>query len=45
MFAARAAVFDLDCTLVDTLDRFFEVFNELLKNYGKPSITWEKFYE
>ena len=37
MITAKAVIFDLDCTLVDTLDRFFVVFNELLeKRGGKP---------
>ncbi len=45
MLTAKAVIFDLDCTLVDTLDRFFEVFNELLKKYGKKPLTRDKFNE
>ena len=37
MITAKAVIFDTDCTLVDTLDRFFVLFNELLeKREGKP---------
>jgi phosphoglycolate phosphatase-like HAD superfamily hydrolase len=45
MITAKAAIFDLDCTLVDTLKRFFELFNELLVAHGKKPLTWEKFFE
>lgn len=43
MIIAKAAIFDLDCTLVDTLDRFFELFNELLEKYGKDALTRDEF--
>ncbi|HID60883.1 MAG TPA: HAD family hydrolase [Hadesarchaea archaeon] len=43
MITAKAVIFDLDCTLLDTLDRFFEVFNELLEKYGKKTLTRDEF--
>jgi len=45
MITARAAIFDLDCTLVDTLRRFFELFNEMLLAQGKKPLSWDKFFE
>jgi len=45
MITAKAAIFDLDCTLVDTLRRFFDLFNELLVARGKKPLTWGKFFE
>lgn len=42
---ARAAIFDLDCTLVDTLERFFEVFNECLKRRGRGELGWGEFFK
>jgi phosphoglycolate phosphatase-like HAD superfamily hydrolase len=44
MIVAKAVIFDLDCTLVDTLERFFEVFRDLLKGYGK-SLHWNEFFK
>ena len=45
MITAKAAIFDLDCTLVDTLRRFFDLFNELLVARGKKPLSWDKFFE
>ncbi len=45
MIKAKVAIFDLDCTLVDTLDRFFELFNEMLVARGKKSLSWNKFFD
>ncbi len=45
MITAKAAIFDLDCTLVDTLRRFFNLFNELLVARGKKPLLWNKFFE
>jgi phosphoglycolate phosphatase-like HAD superfamily hydrolase len=45
MITAKAAIFDLDCTLVDTLRRFFDLFNELLAARGKKPLLWNKFFE
>lgn len=40
---ASAVIFDTDGTLVDTLPRFFTVFNELLVHGGGKSLTWDEF--
>jgi len=45
MITAKAAIFDLDCTLVDTLRRFFDLFNELLVAREKKPLSWDKFFE
>lgn len=45
MITAKAAIFDLDCTLVDTLKRFYDVFNELLKERGSEPLTWDNFFK
>jgi phosphoglycolate phosphatase len=45
MITAKAAIFDLDCTLVDTLTRFFDLFNELLVARGKKPLSRGKFFE
>lgn len=45
MITAKAAIFDLDCTLVDTLDRFFVVFNGLLEERGEKTLSWQKFFK
>ncbi len=45
MITAKAAIFDLDCTLVDTLKRFFDLFNELLVARGKKPLSRGKFFE
>ncbi len=44
MIRAKAAIFDLDCTLVDTLDRFFAVFNELMEKNGRRPLEWDEFF-
>lgn len=45
MMEAKAAIFDLDCTLVDTLRRFFNVFNELLGERGDEPLSWRDFFK
>ncbi|MDI6884366.1 MAG: HAD family hydrolase [Hadesarchaea archaeon] len=45
MITAKAVIFDLDCTLVDTLRRFFDVFNELLVERGDKPLQWDRFFE
>ncbi len=45
MITAKAAIFDLDCTLVDTLKRFYDVFGELLAERGCKPLTWDDFFE
>lgn len=45
MITARAAIFDLDCTLVDTLHRFYELFNELLVERGEKPLEWNDFFK
>jgi len=43
MITAKAAIFDLDCTLVDTLKRFFDVFNEMIEEGEKDPLSWDEF--
>lgn len=43
MINAKAAIFDLDCTLVDTLKRFYDVFNEMLEEDGSKPLSWNEF--
>lgn len=45
MITAKAAIFDLDCTLVDTLRRFYDVFNQLLEERGSKSLVWDEFFK
>jgi phosphoglycolate phosphatase len=45
MIQAKAVIFDLDCTLVDTLRRFFDVFNALLEKHGKGPLSWNAFFQ
>jgi phosphoglycolate phosphatase-like HAD superfamily hydrolase len=45
MIKAKALISDLDCTLVDTLDRFFEVFNEMLAERGKRRLSRDEFFD
>ncbi len=44
MIRAKAVIFDTDCTLVDTVERFFEVFNSMLEERGDQRLGWEDFY-
>jgi HAD superfamily hydrolase (TIGR01509 family) len=44
MIKAKALISDLDCTIVDTLGRFFEVFNEMLTARGKRLLSWTEFF-
>ena len=43
MITAKAVIFDLDCTLIDTLDRFFDLFNELLIERGDKPLSRTSF--
>jgi phosphoglycolate phosphatase-like HAD superfamily hydrolase len=43
LIQACAAIFDLDGTLVDTLGRFFEVFNGCLTKRQRRGLAWEEF--
>jgi phosphoglycolate phosphatase-like HAD superfamily hydrolase len=45
MIKAKALISDLDCTLVDTLRRFFDIFNEMLAARGKKRLSWAKFFD
>jgi phosphoglycolate phosphatase-like HAD superfamily hydrolase len=45
MIKAKALISDLDCTLVDTLRRFFDIFNEMLTARGKKRLSWAKFFD
>ncbi len=39
----KLAIFDLDQTLIDTLPRFYRIFNMSLKKYGCSEIEWDDF--
>ncbi len=41
----KLVIFDLDQTLIDTLPRFFKVFNKTLKKYGLREVEWDIFLE
>jgi len=41
----KLAIFDLDQTLIDTLPRFYRVFNKTLKIYGLPEVDWRNFID
>lgn len=43
MIEAKALILDVDGTLVDTTQRFYEVFNELLEQRGKRALGWDEF--
>ena len=45
MITAKAVIFDLDCTLINTLKRFYDVFNELIERRGDRSLRWDEFLE
>jgi phosphoglycolate phosphatase-like HAD superfamily hydrolase len=45
MIKAKALISDLDCTLVDTLRRFFDIFNGMLVARGKKRFSWAKFFK
>jgi len=45
MITAKAAIFDLDCTLVDTLRRFYDVFNQMLEERGSKTLVWDEFFK
>src|SRR3989344_4084362 len=39
----KLIIFDLDGTLIDTLDAYFSFLNDLLKKWNKPTVTKEFF--
>ncbi|RLE81991.1 MAG: HAD family hydrolase [Thermoprotei archaeon] len=39
----KALIFDLDQTLVDSIERFFVVFNSTLKFFGGEPLGWSEF--
>lgn len=45
MITVKAAIFDLDCTLVDTLKRFYDVFNEMLEEHESQPLAWDEFFK
>jgi len=45
MITAKATIFDLDCTLIYTLKRFYDVFNGLLEERGGKSLGGDDFFE
>ncbi len=45
MSRVKLAIFDLDQTLLDTLPRFYEVFNRVLEEVGGARVDWELFLE
>ena len=45
MSRVKLAIFDLDQTLLDTLPRFYEVFNRVLEEAGGARVDWELFLE
>lgn len=45
MITAKAIIFDYDCTLVDTLKRFHDVFNQLLRERGDEPLGWDEFFK
>ncbi|MEM2878467.1 MAG: HAD family hydrolase [Candidatus Hadarchaeales archaeon] len=44
LIKARGVMFDLDCTLVDTLDRYFELFNAMLAERGRRTLNRDEFW-
>jgi phosphoglycolate phosphatase-like HAD superfamily hydrolase len=45
MIKAKAVIFDTDSTLVDTMKRFFDVFNEMLEAQESSPLTWAEFFD
>lgn len=41
----KLTIFDLDQTLIDTLPRFYRVFNKTLKIYGLSEVDWGIFID
>ncbi len=39
----KLAIFDLDQTLINTLARFYKIFNIMLENFGCKIVTWDVF--
>lgn len=38
-------ILDLDQTIIHTLHRFYETFNQVLELYGGTRISWDKFFK
>ena len=36
----RACIFDVDGLLVNSEDIYTDIFNNILRSYGKPDVTW-----
>lgn len=45
MITAKAVIFDFDCTLVDTLKRYHDVFNQLLTERGDEPLGRDEFFK
>lgn len=45
MITAKAVIFDTDGTLIDTTRRFYIVFDGMLKERMRKSLSWEDFLE
>jgi len=43
MITAKAAIFDVDGTLIDTIKRFHIVLNQILKKHGRKPIEFQEF--
>jgi len=43
MIEVKALILDVDGTLLDTTERFYELFNELLVERGKRALGWDEF--
>jgi hypothetical protein len=37
----RACIFDVDGTLVNTEDIYTEIYNKILREYGRPDYPWD----
>jgi pseudouridine-5'-monophosphatase len=37
----RACIFDVDGTLIDSEDIYSDIYNNILREYGKPNYPWE----
>lgn len=45
MIKAKAFIFDLGGTLIDTKMRFYSIFNKNLKKFGIKPLSWKEFRE
>ena len=37
----RACIFDVDGTLINSEDIYTEIYNRILREYGKPDYPWK----